>query len=71
MTDATQEREIGRLQAQVENLQNQQEDMNRKLDELLAFMSSAKGSWKALVAVGGISAALTSIIMKLWVMVAK
>lgn len=65
------EREIGRLQAQVEALQNQQTDMNRKLDTLVDFMSSARGSWKALLAMGSLASAVTVAIIKLWSLVSR
>jgi hypothetical protein len=71
MSDASIEREIGRLQAQGEaqhaqltDLKERQYEMNEKLDTVLSFMQGAKGSWRALIAVASLASAVTAAAVK-------
>lgn len=65
-------RDIGRHDAQIENLQGQVErlhaDMSNVLTELRAInatLSEARGGWRMLMAVGGLSSVLTSAVWQI------
>lgn len=67
MPDVEIHRDIGRHDAQIEALQDQVErlhhDLATMLSELKAInrtLSEARGGWRMLVAVGGLSSVLTS-----------
>lgn len=71
MTEASLEREIGRLEATVEALEKRVESMDAKMDELLAFMQSAKGSWRAMVGVASLASLITAGIAKIVGLIAR
>jgi hypothetical protein len=56
------QRDFGRLEAQVERLKEDVEAMSDKLDLLMSYMSEARGSWKTVLALGGFAAAIGSVI---------
>jgi phage shock protein A len=64
------QRDIGRLEAKVEQLEKTVEQMDEKLDQLMAYMSEARGSWKTVMALGGFAAAvgsgITWVVTHLW-----
>ena len=49
------QRDIGRLEAKVEHLENTVKAMDEKLDILTGYMSEARGSWRTLLAIGGLA----------------
>lgn len=51
------QRDIGRLEAKVEHLETTVKAMDEKLDLLTAYMSEARGSWRTLLAIGGLASA--------------
>lgn len=51
------QRDIGRLEAKVEHLERTIADMDAKLDTLTAYMAEARGSWRTLLAIGGLASA--------------
>ena len=53
----SEQRDIGRLEAKVEHLEQTVADMDRKLDLLTTYMSEARGSWRTLLAIGGLASA--------------
>ena len=53
----SEQRDIGRLEAKVEHLENTVRAMDEKLDLLTAYMSEARGSWRTLLAIGGLASA--------------
>lgn len=66
-------RDLGRHDAQIENLQSQVErlhrDMSSVLDELKLInrtLNEARGGWRMLLAVGGLSSVLTSAVWQAW-----
>ncbi len=57
--------EFGRLQADVDHLSSAVDELRKDVKELLAVVENARGGWKTLVAIGGVSAAVGSIATKL------
>jgi hypothetical protein len=53
----SEERDIGRLEAKVEHLEATVSAMDAKLDTLTGYMSEARGSWRTLLAIGGLASA--------------
>ena len=53
----SEQRDIGRLEAKVEHLENTVRAMDDKLDLLTTYMSEARGSWRTLLAIGGLASA--------------
>jgi hypothetical protein len=51
------QRDIGRLEAKVEHLEKTVTAMDEKLDVLTGYMSEARGSWRTLLAIGGLASA--------------
>lgn len=60
------EREFGKIEAKVEELEKKVDRMQASLDSITQTLSEAKGGWKTLVAVGtiagGLGAAATKIL---------
>jgi hypothetical protein len=59
-------REFGRLEAEVKALTKSMEEMSADLKAVRSAMDAAGGGWRVLVAVGGLSGAVTAVIVK-WV----
>lgn len=70
-TDHDMHRDIGRLETKVEQLEKNQEQMIEDLKELKAILSEARGGWKALMLVAGISGTIGALLTKLSVWFAK
>lgn len=51
-------RQIGRHDAQIVTLQTDMSEVKADVKKILAFMNQAQGSWKTLVAIGGLAAAV-------------
>ncbi len=51
------QRDIGRLEAKVEHLERTIKEMDVKLDLLTSYMAEARGSWRTLLAIGGLASA--------------
>lgn len=54
------ERDIGRLEAKVETLEQAVERMTAQLAEISAYMAETKGGWKTLLALAGMASAAAS-----------
>lgn len=50
--------QIGRHDAQIESLQTDMSEVKADVKTILKFMNQAQGSWKTLVAIGGLAAAV-------------
>lgn len=64
-------RDIGRLEANVSNLKLELADVKAEVHEIKAAlarieaqMSEARGGWKAIMIIGGVSATLTGVVIK-------
>jgi len=55
---------FGRLQAEVEQLQRQLQEMQGDLKAALAILAQAQGSWKTMVAIGGFSSVVGAGLLK-------
>ncbi len=55
---------FGRLQAEVEQLQRQLLSMQQDLREALTILEQARGGWRVMVAVGGVSGVLGATLLK-------
>lgn len=53
-------RDLGRLEGKVEKLDDDVDDLKRMVAEMHQTITEARGSWKTLLAVGGLSAAAAS-----------
>lgn len=59
------ERDLGRLDAEVKALQADMTEVKRDVKSILATLSQAQGSWKTLLAIGGLAGAIGAALMKL------
>ena len=50
------QREVGRHDAQIENLQMDMKQVMGDVHEIKLMLAEAKGSWRTLMAVGGVAA---------------
>lgn len=57
-------RSFGKLEAEVEALQKQIEDIAKDMKAVRSSMDAAGGGWRVLVAVGGLSGAITATLIK-------
>lgn len=57
-------RDIGRHDAQIDNLQRQMEQVLSELHEIKATLSEAKGGWRMLMLIGGAGAAFGAGVVK-------
>lgn len=68
--NGSEDRQIGILTAKVEALEKKADKLESMMQEVRDTLVGAKGSWKVLVALGGLLMALTSIatgvVLKLW-----
>lgn len=66
----TTDREIGRLSAEVANLQREVSRQGEIIQEMRDILVASKGSWRTLAVLGGIvialTSAITSIVIKFW-----
>lgn len=65
-------RDLGRLEANVSNLKLELADVKAEVHEIKASlarieatMSEARGGWKAVMLIGGVSATMTGVIIKI------
>ncbi|MCT4654222.1 MAG: hypothetical protein N4A65_00270 [Cohaesibacter sp.] len=58
------ERDIGKLQADVEHLQEQITSMQRDIRAMRDAALSVKGGWKMIITIGSIGAALSALLFK-------
>jgi hypothetical protein len=58
-------RDFGRLEAEVLNLQKQVEAMAKDMKSLLALLDQTKGGWQVIVAVAGLTSAITVLAIKI------
>jgi hypothetical protein len=58
-------RDFGRLEAEVLNLQKQVEAMAKDMKSLLTLLDQTKGGWQVIVAVAGMTSAITVLAIKL------
>jgi len=57
-------RDIGRHDAQIDNLQRQMEQVLEELHQIKETLSEAKGGWRMLMLVGGASATMGAGLVK-------
>jgi hypothetical protein len=57
-------REFGRLEAEVKALTKTVDDMAKDMKAVRAALDAAGGGWRVLVAVGGLSGAITAVVVK-------
>jgi prefoldin subunit 5 len=57
-------REFGRLEAEVKNLTKSIEEISADLKAVRSALDAAGGGWRVLVAVGGLSGAVTAALIK-------
>lgn len=66
----TTDREIGRLSAEVANLQREVSRQGEIIQEMRDILVASKGSWRTLAVLGSIvialTSAITSIVIKFW-----
>lgn len=58
-------RDFGRLEAEVQTLQKQMEDMASDLKAVRTMLDNAQGGWRVMVAVAGFTSAATALAVKL------
>lgn len=63
--NASEQKEIGRLEARVDNMETDVREMRADVREIRDVILQAKGSWKTLVMVSGASAAIGALVAKL------
>lgn len=54
--------QLGRHDAQIVSLQTDMTEVKSDVKKILAFMNQAQGSWKTLVAIGGLAAAVGGVV---------
>lgn len=54
--------QVGRHDAQIVSLQTDMTEVKSDVKQILAFMNQAQGSWKTLVAIGGLAAAVGGVV---------
>jgi len=59
------QRDIGRHDAQIETLQEDMRSLKNDVHEIKLILSEARGGWKTLMMVGGISATIGALIAKI------
>lgn len=59
------ERDLGRLEGRVEKMDNDIDDLKRMVQDMHQTITEAKGGWKTLIAVGTLSAGVTTMVLKL------
>lgn len=64
MTDPKLHRDLGRVEGRLEKVEADMDDVKRMVKDMHDTITTAKGGWKTLLAVGGLSAALASAVTK-------
>lgn len=64
MTDPQLHRDLGRVEGRLEKVEADMDDVKRMVKDMHDTITTAKGGWKTLLAVGGLSAALASAVTK-------
>lgn len=64
MMTENEQRTIGRLEAKIEALESQSSDIMAELKSIRATLAEAKGGWRVLMAVAGISSAVGGLVVK-------
>lgn len=59
------ERDLGRMEGRVEKMDNDIDDLKRMVVDMHQTITEAKGGWKTLIAVGTLSAGVTTAVLKL------
>lgn len=59
------EYQLGQLDARVRSIEERNKHMEAKIDRMYEVITRAEGSWRTLVAVGGLSAALGAGLVKI------
>lgn len=58
-------RDFGRLEAEVQSMQRQMEDMASDLKAVRTMMDNANGGWRVIVIVAGFTSAATAFVIKI------
>jgi len=64
VTDPQLHRDLGRVEGRLEKVEADMDDVKRMVKDMHDTITTAKGGWKTLLAVGGLSAALASAVTK-------
>ena len=65
MPPAEVQRDLGKHEAQIEQLEKRLSALEGKMDEVLTILHQAQGSWKVMVAIGGVAAVLGGFIREI------
>lgn len=65
MGDETTIKDVAKLQAQMESVREDIHDIKQSVGSLLEFTQQARGSWRTLMAVAGVSAGIGGLVGKL------
>lgn len=57
---------VGKHEATLDSLQKEVHAMRQDIAEMKTIMAEAKGGWRVLIAVGGVSATIAAAFMKFW-----
>ena len=70
MTDPGYERELGGVQARLEELERGQDQIKRDVREIRDVVVSVKGGWKTIAVIASLSAAIGALVTKIaaWLM---
>jgi archaellum component FlaC len=63
------ERDIGRHEEAINSLKGEVHAMREQVSEIREILATARGGWKTLVAVGSISSAITTGVIKILAMI--
>lgn len=58
-------RDFGRLEAEVQAMQAQMEEMAADLKAVRSLLDNAAGGWRVMMAVAGLTSAITAIVIKI------
>lgn len=60
------QRDLGKHEAQIEQLERRMSNLEDKMDEVLLILHQAQGSWKMMVAIGGIAAVIGGMLREIF-----
>ena len=60
------QRDLGKHEAQIEQLERRMSNLEDKMDEVLLILHQAQGSWKMMVAIGGVAAIIGGLLREIF-----
>ena len=60
------QRDLGKHEAQIEQLERRMSNLEDKMDEVLLILHQAQGSWKMMVAIGGVAAVIGGLLREIF-----